>query len=114
MTPENQKIRDSLKAAESIIVSALAHQPENDADCRVHLLRAKMDVMTAISPDAKFLRVCDVNTLESLSNFLVKTVLADDCLKDAPDCYRGLVAASVMTALKVAYEPANLNKKENN
>ena len=107
MTKENQDIRDKLKAVENIIVSALAHQPENDADCRVHLLRARMDVMTAISLDAKPLRVCDVNFLESLSDYLVKTVLAADCLKDAPDCYRDIVAASVKTALRVAYEPAH-------
>lgn len=44
MTPENQKIREALKAAENIIVSALAHQPEDDEKCREHLLRAAKDV----------------------------------------------------------------------
>lgn len=40
MTPENQKLREALKAAENIIVSALAHQPENDEKCREHLQKA--------------------------------------------------------------------------
>lgn len=43
MTAENQKIRDALKAAESIIVSALAHQPEDGCACNKHLVRAVMD-----------------------------------------------------------------------
>lgn len=106
MTLENQRIRDCLKAAESIIVSALAHQPEDDAACRNHLIQAKMNVEKAINPDAKPLRVCDVNALESLSDFVVKSVLASDSLKTAPDCYRDLVTASIRTALEVAYEPA--------
>lgn len=113
MTEENQKIRDSLKAAENIIVSALAHQPEDDAACRNHLLQAKMDVEKALNPEAKPLRVCDVNTLESLSDFVVKTVLDSDYLKDVPASIRGLVEASIRASLKIAYEPANLNNKEN-
>jgi hypothetical protein len=44
MTPENQKLRDALKAAENIIVSALAHQPEDDDKCLVHLIDAKRKV----------------------------------------------------------------------
>lgn len=40
MTPENQELREALKAAENIIVSALAHQPENDEKCREHLQKA--------------------------------------------------------------------------
>ena len=53
MTEENQKIRDSLKAAENIIVSALAHQPDNDDACHKHLLQAKIDVEKVINPDTK-------------------------------------------------------------
>lgn len=113
MTPENQKLRESLKAAENIIVSALAHQPENDDACRNHLLQAKMDVEKAINHDAKPLRVCDVNTLESLSDFVVKTVLDSGYLKDVLAGFRGLVEASIRASLKIAYEPANLNNKEN-
>lgn len=113
MTPENQKLREALKAAENIIVSALAHQPENDDACRSHLLQAKMDVEKALNPEAKPLRVCDVNTLESLSDFVVKVFLDSDYVKDVPAHLKGLVEASLRTALKVAYEPANLNNKEN-
>lgn len=113
MTPENQKLREALKAAESIIVSALAHQPEDDAACRSHLLQAKMNVEKAINPDAKPLRVCNVNTLEPLSDLIVKTVLDSNYVKDVPDCYRDLVAASIRASLKVVYEPANINTKEN-
>lgn len=43
MTPENQKLRDALKAAENIIVSALAHQPEDDGKCREHLQKASIE-----------------------------------------------------------------------
>ena len=43
MTPENQKLRDALKAAENIIVSALAHQPEDGCACNTHLIRACKD-----------------------------------------------------------------------
>ena len=43
MTPENQKLREALKAAENIIVSALAHQPEDGCACNTHLIRACKD-----------------------------------------------------------------------
>ena len=48
MTPENQKLREALKAAECIIVSALAHQPEDDEKCRVHLQNACQEADRAI------------------------------------------------------------------
>lgn len=48
MTPENQKLRDALKSAECIIVSALAHQPEDDEKCRVHLQNACQEADRAI------------------------------------------------------------------
>ena len=45
MTPENQNLRDALKAAENIIVSALAHQPDEAYPaCNQHLMRACNDV----------------------------------------------------------------------
>jgi hypothetical protein len=44
MTKENEKVRDSLRSAESIIVTALAHQPEGDEECREHLVKACEDV----------------------------------------------------------------------
>lgn len=51
MTYENQKLRESLKAAESIIVSALTHQPENDDDCREHLLLARQEAMNVLNAE---------------------------------------------------------------
>lgn len=48
MTPENQKLREALKAAENIIVSALAHQPEDDEKCLAHLQKAVSDIVGAI------------------------------------------------------------------
>ena len=48
MTPENQKLREALKAAENIIVSALAHQPEDDEKCREHLQKACKEVDISI------------------------------------------------------------------
>ena len=53
-------------------------------------------------------RVCDVNTLGSLSDFIEKTILTSDWLKDAHETVKSIVAASVRTALSIAYEPANL------
>ena len=44
MTKENQIIRDKLKAAEHIITTALASQPEDDALCKAHLKRAVREV----------------------------------------------------------------------
>lgn len=44
MTDENIKLRGTLKAAESVIVSALRSQPEEDADCKVYLTKAVKDV----------------------------------------------------------------------
>lgn len=51
-------------------------------------------------------RVCDVNTLESLSDFVEKTILTSDWLKDTHEIVKSIVMASVRTALTVAYEPA--------
>ena len=51
-------------------------------------------------------RVCDVNTLESLSDFVEKTILTSDWLKDTPEIVKSIVMTSVRTALTVAYEPA--------
>lgn len=53
-------------------------------------------------------RVCDVNTLESLTDFVEKTILTSDLLKDAHRIVKNIVVASVRTALAIAYEPANL------
>ena len=59
-------------------------------------------------------RVCDVNTLESLSDFVEHTILTSDLLKDADGIVKGIVMASVRTALTVAYAPTNseLKKRE--
>ena len=51
-------------------------------------------------------RVCDVNTLESLSDFVEKTILTSDLLKDTNEIVKSIVIISVRTALTVAYEPA--------
>ena len=48
MTQENQRLRDSLKRAETIIVNALTHQPEDDEKCRDHLQKACQEANRAI------------------------------------------------------------------
>lgn len=53
-------------------------------------------------------RVCDVNTLESLTDFVEKTILTSDLLKDAHGIAKSIAVASVRTALTIAYEPAAL------
>ena len=40
MTGTNQRLRDALKRIEGICTSALAHQPEGDGECEVHLRAA--------------------------------------------------------------------------
>ena len=57
-------------------------------------------------------RVCDVNTLESLSDFIEKTMLTSDLLKDAPEIVKSVAMASARTALTVAYDPANSELKQ--
>lgn len=49
MTEENIKLRDTLKAAESVIVAALRSQPEGDAECKSHLEKALEDVCSKVS-----------------------------------------------------------------
>lgn len=51
MTEENQKLRDNLKDAESVIVSALRSQPENDDDCKEHLEKAIKDVYNIVAKE---------------------------------------------------------------
>ena len=51
-------------------------------------------------------RVCDINTLESLSDFVEKTILTSDLLKDTHEIVKSIVVASVRAALTIAYEPA--------
>lgn len=67
MTPENQKIRDALKAAESIIVSALAHQPEDSGECREHLLKAAKDVQSELDKIAIQV-ACDEGVKKAMQN----------------------------------------------
>lgn len=57
-------------------------------------------------------RVCDVNTLESLSDFVEKIILTSDLLKDTHEIVKSIVMASVRTALAVAYEPAKSEGKQ--
>lgn len=68
---------------------------------------AKIDAALAAAP-----RVCDVNTLESLSDFVEKTILTSDLLKDTPEIVKRIAMASVRTALSVAYEPAKEERSE--
>ena len=49
MTEENEKLRNSLKAAESIITNALRSQPDDDEQCKVHLDKACQDVEQTVA-----------------------------------------------------------------
>lgn len=67
MTPENQSIRDHLKSAENIIVSALAHQPEDSDECREYLLKAAKEVQSKL--DAISIQVaCNEGVKNALQN----------------------------------------------
>lgn len=52
MTKENEKLRDCLRDAESIITNALRSQPEGDNECKIHLTKAVKDVWNLVY-DAK-------------------------------------------------------------
>lgn len=52
MTKENEKLRDCLRDAESIITNALRSQPEGDNECKIHLTKAVKDVWCLVY-DAK-------------------------------------------------------------
>ena len=45
MTKENEKLRDCLRDAESIITNALRSQPEGDDECKRHLTNAVKEVL---------------------------------------------------------------------
>ena len=49
MTDENKRLRDTLKAIEGVITTALAHQPEDDAECKQHLEKAMEEVKDIVS-----------------------------------------------------------------
>jgi hypothetical protein len=53
-------------------------------------------------------RVCDVNSLEALSDFVVKTFLAQDYCKDLSAQVKAIIEAAIKASIKIAYEPANL------
>lgn len=52
MTKENEKLRDCLRDAESIITNALRSQPEGDNECKIHLTKAVKDILGLVY-DAK-------------------------------------------------------------
>lgn len=77
MTPENQELREALKAAENIIVSALAHQPEEDDKCREHLLAAKEKVEMELCK-IYFIISCDKGAKEARKNISKKNSNAEE------------------------------------
>ena len=86
MTPENQKLRDALKAAENIIVSALAHQPEDDDKCLEHLLAAKGKVEMELCK-IDFIISCDKGVKEALKNISKDNSNAEE-LSDRVACWK--------------------------
>lgn len=51
-------------------------------------------------------RVCDVNSLESLSDFVVNIFRGNELCKDMPDPMKAMIDAGIRAAIKIAYEPA--------
>ena len=86
MTPENQSIRGHLKSAENIIVSALAHQPEDDDRCLDHLIDAKRKVeMELCKIDLKI--SCDKGVKDALKNISKENSNAEE-LSDRVACWK--------------------------
>ena len=94
---------DPLECCEFSCANQVEPHGEAGADCPWKKIRAAL----AAPP-----RVCDVNTLESLSDFVEKTILTSDLLKHAPEIVKRIVMASVRTALSIAYEPAKETRSE--
>ena len=65
MTKENQEIRDKLKTAEQIITTALASQPDDDDQCRQHLLKAYKNIAQQLM-SIDFIVACEKGIKESL------------------------------------------------
>ena len=86
MTPENQKIREALKAAENIIIAALVHQPEDDEKCREHLLAAKRKVEMELCK-IYFIDACDKGVKEALKNISKENANAEE-LSDRVACWK--------------------------
>lgn len=86
MTPENQKIREALKAAENIIIAALVHQPEDNEKCREHLLAAKKKVEMELCKIA-FIDACDKGVKEALKNISKENSNAEE-LSDRVACWK--------------------------
>ena len=88
---------DPLECCEFSCAYQVEPHGEAGADCPWKKIRSALSAPP---------RVSDVNTLESLSVFVEKTILTSDLLKDTPEIVKSIVMASVRTALTVAYEPA--------
>lgn len=86
MTPENQEIREALKAAENIIVAALAHQPEDDEKCREHLLAAKKKVEMELCKIG-FIISCYEGVKEAWKNISKENSNAEE-LSDRVACWK--------------------------
>lgn len=94
---EERKIppRNTAKLFEEIQeINASLDQPD-----AIPLIRGHVYAALASCP-----RVCDVNSLEALSDFVVKCFQSMGSVKGAKDALEAVVRA----ALKIAYEPANL------
>lgn len=53
-------------------------------------------------------RVCDVNSLESLSDFVVKTFRGHKLCNDLPEPIKAMIDAGIRAAIEIAYDPASL------
>lgn len=123
MEANNAAMREALEKAKKAICHHAAHicqslswensnLQSNCADvlcAHRELCEAKTAINAALAAPP---RVCDVNTLESLSDFVEKTILTSDLLKNTHEIVKRIAMASVRTALTVAYEPAKEARSE--
>ena len=95
---EERKIppRNTAKLFEELAeISACLDQPD-----AIPLIRGHVYAALSSRP-----RVCDVKSLEALSDFVVKTFRGNELCKDMPDSITAIIEAGIRAAIKIAYEP---------
>lgn len=95
---EERKIppRNTAKLFEELAeISACLDQPD-----AIPLIRGHVYAALSSRP-----RVCDVNSLEALSDFVVKIFRGRELCKDMPAPMKAMIDAGIRAAIKIAYEP---------
>ena len=102
---EERKIppRNTAKLVEEIqAINASLDQPD-----AIPLIRGHVYAALSSRP-----RVCDVNSLEALSDFVVKIFRGRELCKDMPAPLKAMIEAGIRTALAIAYAYEPVKEKQ--